>query len=119
MKTSARFALGASAALTFAALGAVAPAQAGTAVHCPSSGGTKYEVNAGPTYNAGLPEGTLVCIKAGTQITWDEADANGVIENHELMNKPRNAFLGISYYVVYECDSTYGNPCEPGGGGGS
>src|SRR5690349_20549803 len=105
MKTSAKFGLGASAALAVAALGTVAPAQAGVAVHCPTDGGTKYElVGAGPTYNAGLPEGTKVCIKAGTQITWDEADANGVIENHELMNKPGNAYLGISYYVVYECD---------------
>src|SRR5690242_15498432 len=108
MKTTTRLALGAGTLLTFSALGLVAPAQAGVAVHCPTTGGTKYEVNAGPTYDANLPEGTRVCIKAGTQITWDTADADGVIENHELMNPTKNAFLGISYYVVYECDTQYG-----------
>ena len=115
MKSTARLALAASATFAFATLGAVAPAQAGVAEHCPS-GGTKYEVDAGPTYDAGLPEGTLVCIKAGTKITWDEADANGVIENHELMNPTKKAYLGISYYVVYDvCEYD----CGGGSGGGS
>src|SRR5689334_280727 len=115
MKTTARLALGAGTLLSISALGLVTPAHAVTE-QCPS-GGTKYEVDTGPSYDANLPAGTQVCIKAGTRITWAVADAEGVIANTEIKNKPGNAFLGISYYVVYECGTQYGGEC--GGGGPS
>jgi hypothetical protein len=99
MRTSARLALAASATFAFATLGAVAPAQANEN-HCPD-GGTKYEVDAGPTYDTDLPVGTEVCIKAGNNVIWDYADADGVIENDQILNPAGKAYLGISYYVVY------------------
>jgi hypothetical protein len=102
MRTSARLALAASATLTFAALGAVAPAQAATAEHCPEGIADKVELDeAGSSYDTDLAPGTVVCIKAGTGTTTAVADENGVIANTELVNK-NGKYLGISYYVVIE-----------------
>lgn len=75
-----------------------APANAATA-HC-ASGGTKYELNAGPSVATDLADGTQVCIKAGTQ-TYYTTVQDGMITNDSIMNKPGNAYLGISYIVVY------------------
>jgi hypothetical protein len=102
MRTSARLALAASAMLTFATLGSVAPAQAATA-HCPEGIADKVELDdAGPSYQTDLEPGTVVCIKAGTGTTESTVDENGFIENAEIKNKPGTAYLGISYYVVIE-----------------
>lgn len=87
------------------------PAQAGVAEHCPS-GGTKYEVNAGPDLYIGDVSGT-VCIKTGTQ-AYDVPVVDGVISS-TVWNRPGNARLGISYYVIYCVDDpyTYENECTP------
>jgi len=75
------------------------PAQAATE-HC-EPGLSKVEVDAGPSIATTLPEGTPVCIKAGTR-TYLTTVRDGRITNDSITNKPGTAYLGISYYVVYK-----------------
>ena len=46
-----------------------------------------------------LEPGTTVCIKAGTQITLVEVDADGWITQDHILNPVQNNFLAISYYA--------------------
>ena len=91
-------------------LGMGAQANSGVSDHCDATDyPNKVEVNAGTMVQTGLAPDTVVCIKAGTKTTLVRVDANGYITQNdpEIMNKPRNAFLGISYYA-------YGDEnCEP------
>ena len=79
------------------------PANAATAVHCPSQEG-KVETNGEPTVLTDLPDGTLVCYKAGTQIGYATV-INGTITS-TLLNKNGNGVLGVSYYVPGECQTS-------------
>jgi hypothetical protein len=81
-------------------LGLGAQAATGATEHCDSSlYPNKVEANAGTTVQTDLAPGTVVCIKAGTQTTIVTVDGNGYITQNAIMNKPRNAYLGISYYA--------------------
>jgi hypothetical protein len=83
------------------------PATASDIVHCDSAVyPSKIElVDAGPTAYTGLAEGTVVCIKAGTQTVGVTVDEFGYITQDAIMNKPGTAFLGISYYAFGEGSS--------------
>ena len=60
------------------------------------------------TVSTGLAPGTKVCIKAGTSIVVVTVDGNGDITQNSIMNKPGNAYLGISYYAYGDCvDNPY------------
>ena len=109
MKSTARLALAASATFAFATLGTVAPAQA-TTEHCAAGLGKTELTNGGTSYQTNLAPGTPVCIKAGTKTYYTTVGADGWIVQDSIKNKPGNAYLGISYFVWYECN-TY--ECEP------
>ncbi|MFN8193095.1 MAG: hypothetical protein U0R80_02315 [Nocardioidaceae bacterium] len=97
-----RFALpSAVAALALAGLTLVgAPAQA-TTLHCDRAAfPDKVELGGvSTTAYTGLEPGTTVCIKAGTQITLVEVDADGWITQDHILNPVQNNFLAISYYA--------------------
>ena len=93
---------------TAAGLLVAAPASA-TTEHCPS-GGTKTEVEYGGTTLTGLNPGDTVCVKAGTRTLTKVIGDDGTFTQDAIMNKPGNAYLGISYYVVYPCE---GDDCQP------
>jgi hypothetical protein len=78
-----------------------APANAGTAEHCPA-GGMKYEVNWGPDLYVGDFDGR-VCIKTGTKAYFVDVEEGWV--SSTVLNKPGNARLGISYIVFYDGSS--------------
>lgn len=66
------------------------------------------------TLATGLEPGTVVCIKAGTKTTTAIVDADGNITQGGILNKPGNAYLGISYYAYgeeAECNPSQG-PCS-------
>jgi hypothetical protein len=90
-------------------LGMGAQASNGATDHCDS---TKYpnkvEVNAGTTVQTDLEPGTLVCIKAGTKTMLTRVDIDGNITQNTIMNKPGNAYLGISYYAYGEDNGSGG-----------
>jgi hypothetical protein len=104
-------------ALSFGAL--TAPAQAdghivmrGNAEHCnPALFPNKDEVDAGPTYQTELAEGTEVCIKAGRTVELTTVGDDGWITS------PNGK--GISYYAWgEECVDdpyTYEDECDDGG----
>ena len=94
MHTSIKLALATGAVASFGLVGVPA---ANAAQHCASQDG-KVEVDAGPDLFVGLPAGTQVCIKTGTKAYTVTVDANGFIHS-TVLNKPGNAYLGISYYV--------------------
>jgi hypothetical protein len=105
-------------ALSFGAL--VAPAEAKTQ-HCDSNTyPNKVEVDVGPTYDSDLPEGTAVCLKAGTKIYETTVGPDGLLVQDSIKNKPGNAYLGISYYaygdVCVDDPYTYEDECDEGGG---
>ena len=83
-----------------------------TTEHCDS---TKYpnkvEVDAGTTVQTDLKPGTQVCIKAGTKTTIVTVDADGKITQDAILNKPGNAYLGISYYAYGEGRDTCPSGC--------
>ncbi len=58
--------------------------------------------NGGTSAQTNLDPGTRVCIKAGTKTVIVTVNANGVITQNTIMNKPQNAYLGISYYAYGE-----------------
>ena len=116
MKSTVRLALAASATFAFASLGAVAPAQADT-MHCDPGLGKTELTGAGPSYQTTLAAGTPVCIKAGTKTYYTTVGADGWIVQDSIKNKPGNAYLGISYFVWYECTDEY--TCGGGSTGGS
>jgi hypothetical protein len=93
-------------------LGLGAQANTGATEHCDS---TKYpnkvEVDAGTKVQTGLEPGTEVCIKAGTKTTIVTVDSNGFITQDAILNKPGNAYLGISYYAYGDEDCP--RDCDP------
>ncbi|HSJ76628.1 MAG TPA: hypothetical protein VK899_10670 [Gemmatimonadales bacterium] len=102
MKRIAIYTAAASLALAGSALmGAGAQASTlGATEHCDSTAfPNKVEANAGTSVYTGLNPGTVVCIKAGTKTMTTTVDANGYITQDVIMNKPGNAYLGISYYA--------------------
>ena len=83
-----------------------------TTEHCDSTTfPNKVEVNAGTKVQTDLKPGTVVCIKAGTKTTIVNVDANGFITQNAIMNKPGNAYLGISYYAYGEGRDTCPSGC--------
>ena len=75
----------------------------GATEHCDSSlYPNKVEANAGPSVQTNLLPGTEVCIKAGTKTMITTVDADGFITQDVILNKPGNAYLGISYYAYGE-----------------
>ena len=110
MKSAVKLALATGALASIGLVGAPA-AQAGVAQHCPT-GGTKYQVNTGPDLYVGLPAGTSVCIKTGTQAYYVQVDQDGYIHS-TVWNGPGKGRLGISYWVSYveECVPTYPTDC--------
>jgi hypothetical protein len=77
-----------------------AQANTGASEQCDSTAyPNKVEANAGTTVHTNLAPGTVVCIKAGTKTTIVNVDANGDITQNAILNKPGNAYLGISYYA--------------------
>lgn len=92
-------------------LGIGAQANTGATEHCDASlFPNKVELqNGGTSAQTGLQPGTRVCIKAGTKTVIVAVDANGSITQNTIMNKPGNAYLGISYYAYGDrpdCGST-------------
>jgi hypothetical protein len=79
------------------------PAQAATQ-HCPGHnlpGSGKVETSGSSnTVKTKLPDGTSVCVKAGTEITYVTV-VNGKITQTAITNK-KGKPLGISYYVPGE-----------------
>lgn len=112
MKRSAIYSLAVGTAMAGSMFLGTTGAQA-TTQHCDLGAyPSKVEVDAGPTYNTGLPEGTEVCIKAGTQTAIVYVDSNGYITNDAIFNWKGNA-RGISYYAYGECPiDPYTNECE-------
>jgi len=87
------------AAATAAVTAVLAPPAQATTDHCDSAlYPNKVDVDAGPTVYTGLPEGTAVCIKAGTEVDVVYVDADGNITNDLIFNQNGNA-RGISYYA--------------------
>ncbi len=86
------------------------PAHAATQ-HCPmTEGSVKVETNgASNTVATGLEQGTEVCVKAGTQITYVTVGADGKITQTTIKNR-KGKPLGISYYVY--TPGTEEPPCE-------
>ena len=81
-------------------------------LHCPdhaSSSVTKVELGGNVTH-LDLPEGTLICVKAGTQNTGQVVVGYGGYDQTSITNK-RGIPLAISYYVVYETPDE--EPCVP------
>ena len=80
-------------------------------MHCPdhsSSTVTKIELGGSVTH-LDLPEGTLICVKAGTQNTGQVVVGHDGYDQTSITNK-RGIPLAISYYVVYD---TPEEPCVP------
>lgn len=108
-------------------LGSLAVPASAISAHCdPGTYPNKVEINAGPTYYSDLPEGTPVCLKAGTKTYETTVGADGLLVQDSIKNKPGNAYLGISYYAYGEVEVcvddpyTYEDECdEDGGGSGS
>jgi hypothetical protein len=120
-------ALAVAAASAFAGTVLIAPAAHATTEHCDSTAyPNKVEMpdGTGNSVYTGLAPGTEVCIKAGTKTVIVTVDENGFITQETILNMPRNAYLGISYYAYGEegCvdnPDTYENECVPDSGGGS
>lgn len=122
MKRTAYFCLAASATLAGSML--VAPSAYADTEHCDSSlYPNKVELDGSQTSaGTGLAPGTEVCIKAGTATVIVTVDENGDIHQEGILNRPGNAYLGISYYAYGEeaCVDDPFTPedeCDPGGGG--
>lgn len=122
MKRTVYFCLAASATLAGSVL--VAPSASAVTEHCDSSlYPNKVELSGSSnSASTGLAPGTEVCIKAGTKTIIVTVDDNGDIYQEGILNKPGNAYLGISYYAYGEegCVDdpyTYENECDPGSGG--
>jgi hypothetical protein len=91
------------------------PAQAVTS-HCDSSlYPNKVELDGSQTtVQTHLAAGTAVCIKAGNSTVTVYVDADGNITQGSILNKPGNAYLGVSYYA-YSDDCVprpYSNDCQ-------
>lgn len=88
----------------FAGFGALAAPASAATEHCPdhsSPGVTKVELNY-ETKTLSLAPGTLICVKAGTQVSGlVTVGSSGVYTQDFAFNK-KGKPLGISYYVVYK-----------------
>ncbi len=94
-------------------LGLGAQADTGATEHCDASlYPNKVEANAGTKVQTNLQPGTVVCIKAGTKTTIVNVDGDGFITQNAIMNKPGNAYLGISYYAYGGRDTCTSGGCN-------
>jgi hypothetical protein len=90
----------AAAALAITGTVGIAGTAAQAATQCPAGlGKTELDGTSSSVYT-GLPEGTMVCIKAGTQTAIVYVDEFGYITNDAIFNQSGNA-RGISNYVWY------------------
>lgn len=105
MKLTRNLAVAATALFITGTVGIASTSVQAASDQCPAGDG-KIELDGdSATVFTGLPEGTLVCLKAGNAITFVEVDADGNITNDALLNQNGKA-RGISNYVWYDAPSS-------------
>jgi hypothetical protein len=114
MKISRKLMLAASALTITGALGVAGGTVSAVTDHCDTTQfPNKVELDgSSATYDTGLPAGTLVCIKAGTETVNVVVGADGTISTEGLIVNRNGNGRGISYFAYGEvCTDPYG--CEP------